>query len=97
MKGIRLFLVTKEGNKDVCYMELEECECNTNVDYSIMYMSTRNKSGICLIGKFEEKEAIEKQLKEYYRKEVEKEIRQLKNRLKFLEKAKIEVESVFGI
>ena len=97
MRGIEIFLVTKENGKDVCYMELTECEYDTNTRYNIMRTFKSEKSGISLVGKIEEKELIEKQLKDYYRKEISDEIKELKKRLKFLEKAKIESECVFGI
>jgi len=85
MKGIEIFLVTKLHDQEVCFMESKECQYYENEEYSIMFVFRKDKSGISLIGKLEEKEIIEKQLKDCYRKELQDAIKELQNKLNSLD------------
>lgn len=97
MRGIEIFLVTKEDEKPVYRMELTECEYDEDIEYDIMFIFKRNKEGISLIGKYDERNIIEKKLKCHYKDEIESKINELKEELKLLESSKVEIETVYGI
>lgn len=91
MKGIEIFLVTKENGKLVHRMELTECDINEDIKYDIMYTSKKNKEGLSLRGKSNERSIIEKKLKCHYKNEIEHRINKLKEELRLLEELKIRI------
>ena len=88
MKGIKIFLVTKEDGKPSCRMEIAECEYNENIKYDIMVTFSKNKEGISLVGKFDEREAIERKLKCYHKNDIEDRLNKLKEELRLLNSLK---------
>lgn len=97
MRGIKIFLVTKEDGKPSYKMELIECEYDEKVEYNIEFVFTKNKEGLSLIGKYDEKDILERKLKCYCESEIRENIDELKEELKLLEKTKIEIETVYGM
>lgn len=65
MNGIEIFLILKENNKDVCYIEYKKTQ---DISEGLFYTNHENKSGISIEGKYEEKEQLLNKLLKYHRK-----------------------------
>lgn len=90
MNVIRVFLVLEENGKNVCYLEETELQSSSNSTYNIMRAYSNNKSGLSLKGKKEEKEKIIFELLKYYKDELNKERKELDEKLKLFHQMAID-------
>ncbi|MEG0994966.1 MAG: hypothetical protein RSD47_00765 [Romboutsia sp.] len=70
MNGIEIFLVLKENNKDVCYVEYKKIQ---NISEGLLCTWHEDKSGMSIQGKYEEKEQLLNKLLKYHRRKLEEE------------------------
>lgn len=82
MNGLKVFLVLEENGQNVCYLEETEVQYNDNATYDIMRTYSNYKYGLSLIGKKEEREKIIFKLLKFYKDELNKERKELDEKLK---------------
>lgn len=90
MKGIEVFLVLLENNKDVCYLEYKDIEELIGMDNGIMMVWRENKYGISLNGKVEDKELLTTRLLKDHKKTLNKERKELDKKFDLFKKITVE-------
>lgn len=90
MNGLRVFLVLEENGQNVCYLEETEVSCNEDTKYDIMRTCSNYKYGLSLKGKKEEREKIVFKLLKFHKDELNKERKELDEKLKLFHQIAID-------
>lgn len=87
MKGIEVYLILSEDNKDVCYLEYKEIEDFKHyLDGSMMITTYGGRYGLVVEGAIEDKDLLTVKLLEDYKKTLKKEEQELKKKIKLFNK-----------
>lgn len=91
MKGIEVFLVLLEKNKDVCYLEYKVIEdFQKKINNGIMMTWKDGKYGISLRGNFEDKELMVAKLLKDHKKSLNNERKELDKKFDLFKKITVE-------
>lgn len=90
MKGIEVYLVLVENDKDVCYLEYKDIDNFENTHNGIMMTWKGDKYGISLKGKIEDKKLLTAKLLKDHKKTLRKKRKEIDEKFNLLKKINIE-------